>query len=138
MIQTFSITAEINEQDIRDLLTMCLANTKREVIGFKLIEKKHQTGKVLVFYTKALESEKITKYPIEATIPILIEHILQYIREFSIEDVPDLFDSEPRSDMSRLELGVNIFKPDWYSDECGIKEYNLFQIFAVQPALYYD
>ena len=35
-------------------------------------------------------------------------------------------------------MGINIFKPDWYSDESGIKEYNLFQIFAVQPALYYD
>lgn len=75
---------------------------------------------------------------IKATIPILTEHILQYIREFSIEDTLDLFDSEPRSDMSRIEMGINIFKPDWYSDECGIKEYNLFQIFAVQPALYYD
>lgn len=54
---------------------------------------------------------------IKATIPILTEHILQYIREFSIEDVPDLFDSEHPSDMSRLELGVNIFKPDWYSGQ---------------------
>lgn len=35
-------------------------------------------------------------------------------------------------------MGINIFKPDWYSDERGIKEYNSFQLFAVQPALYYD
>ena len=68
----------------------------------------------------------------------MTEYILQYIREFSIEDVPDLFNSEHPSDMNRLELGINIFKPDWYSDEHGIKEYNSFQIFAVQPALYYD
>lgn len=138
MIQTFSITTEIKEQDIRDVLAMYLANTEHEVIGFKLIEKEHQQGKVLVFYAKASEEEKVTEYPIKATIPILTEHILQYIREFSIEDVPDLFDSEHPSDMSRLELGINIFKPDWYSDEHGIKEYNLFQLFAVQPALYYD
>lgn len=39
MIQTFSITAEIKEQDIRDVLAMCLVNTEREVIGFKLIEE---------------------------------------------------------------------------------------------------
>lgn len=138
MIQTFSITTEIKEQDIHDVLAMYLANTERKIIGFKLIEKEHQPGKVLVFYAKASEEEKVIEYPIKATIPILVEHILQYIREFSIEDVPDLFDSEYPSDTSRLELGINIFKPDWYSDERGIKEYNSFQLFAVQPALYYD
>lgn len=48
MIQTFSITTEIKEQDIRDVLAMYLANTEHEVIGFKLIDPTCESGHVLM------------------------------------------------------------------------------------------
>jgi len=72
-----------------------------------------------------------TLYPFEATIPVLIEQIRQYIEGLSNDEVESLAGPEPGIDGS-VELGWEVFHPLWYG-EYEIENYECSAVLAVRP-----
>ena len=79
----------------------------------------------------AYECEDSIKYPFEATIPILVEQINQYIKNLSGEDIVRLAGGEPDID-GFVELGWEVFYPLWYGEN-EIEKYEEAAILAVRP-----
>lgn len=100
-----------------------------ELSGWKGVKSFYEDKNGLVFC--GYECDGSTKYPFEATIPVLVEQINQYIKNLSREDIIRLAGGEPDIDGS-VELGWEVFHPLWYGEN-EIEKYELAGILAVRP-----
>lgn len=122
--QNFTINGD-NNKALEKVLQLAL-----ELSGWKQIKAfyKDVNGLVLCSY----ECSGSTEYPFEATIPVLVEQINQYIKNLSIEDVLRLAGEEPDND-GTVRLGWEVFHPLWYGDN-EIDKYELAAVIAVRPS----
>lgn len=126
--QTFTINGDNNEA-LTKVLQLAL-----DLSGFKQAPRKikafyeDKNGLVLCSY----ECEGSTAYPFEATIPVLVEQINQYIKKLSNDAILRLAGKKPDND-GTVELGWEVFHPLWYGDN-KIDKYELSAIIAVRPS----
>ena len=121
--QTFTINGDKNNV-LEKVLQLAL-----DLCGWKGIKAFYEdkNGLVLCSY----ECSGSTIYPFEATIPVLVEQINQYIDNLSNEDVLRLAGIEPDIDGS-VRLGWEVFHPLWYGEN-KVDKYELAAVIAVRP-----
>lgn len=121
--QVFTINGD-KDENLAKVLKLAL-----ELSGWRQVKAfyKDKNGLVLCSY----ECSGSTTYPFEATIPVLVEQINQYIRNLSNEDVWRLAGEEPDND-GTVRLGWEVFHPLWYGEN-EIDKYELSAILAVRP-----
>lgn len=121
--QTFTINGD-NNKSLEKVLQLAM-----DLSGCKQIKAFYNdvNGLVLCSY----ECKDSTTYPFEATIPILVEQINQYINNLSSTDILRLAGIEPDND-GTVKLGWEVFHPLWYGDN-EIDKYNLAAVIAVRP-----
>lgn len=125
--QTFTINGDSNEA-LTKVLQLALdlsgwGQTKKQIKAFY----EDKNGLVLCSY----ECSGSTAYPFEATIPVLVEQINQYIKKLSDKDILRLAGEEPDND-GTVRLGWEVFHPLWYGDN-KIDRYELAAVIAVRP-----
>lgn len=122
--QTFTINGDNNET-LEKVLQLAL-----DLCGKKTIKAFYEdkNGLVLCKY----ECGGSTTYPFEATVPVLVEHINQYIKNLSSEDILRLAGMKPNND-GTVRLGWEVFHPLWYGDNV-IDKYTLAAVIAVRPS----
>lgn len=121
--QTFTINGDNNEM-LEKVLQLAL-----DVCGWKGIKAFYEDKNGLVFCT--YECNGSTKYPFEATVPVLVEQINQYIKKMSMEDVKRLAGTAPDND-GTVRLGWEVFHPLWYGEN-KIEKYELAAVLAIRP-----
>ena len=121
--QTFTINGDNNEM-LEKVLQLAL-----DVCGWKGIKAFYEDKNGLVFCT--YECNGSTKYPFEATVPVLVEQINQYIKKMSMEDVKKLAGTAPDND-GTVRLGWEVFHPLWYGEN-KIEKYELAAVLAIRP-----
>ena len=121
--QTFTINGS-DDEALERVLKLAL-----ELCGWKGVKAFYEDVNGLVFC--AYDCDGSTKYPFEATIPVLVEHVNQYIQNLSSEDIVRLAGDEPDID-GIVELGWEVFHPLWYGEN-EIEEYEEAAILAVRP-----
>lgn len=121
--QTFTINGD-NNKSLEKVLQLAM-----DLSGCKQIRAFYNdvNGLVLCNY----ECKDSTTYPFEATIPILVEQINQYINNLSNTDILRLAGIEPDND-GTVRLGWEVFHPLWYGDN-EIDKYELAAVIAVRP-----
>lgn len=123
--QSFTINGD-NSEALEKVLQLAL-----DLCGWKGIKAFYEDkwGLVLCAY----ECNGSTAYPFEATIPVLVEQIKQYISNLSDEDMVRLAGEEPDND-GTVKLGWEVFHPLWYGCERNaIDKYEDAAIIAVRP-----
>ena len=121
--QTFTINGDDNktlEKVLKLALELCEYN---EIEAFY----EDRNGLVLCAY----KCSGSTEYPFKATVPVLVEHINQYIEKLSKEDIVRLAGKEPDND-GDVVLGWEVFHPLWYGEN-EILKYDLASVIAVRP-----
>lgn len=121
--QTFTINGDNNE-NLKRVLQLAL-----DISGWKRIGAFYEdvNGLVLCSY----ECDGSTVYSFEATIPVLVEQVNQYIKNLSSEDILRLAGEEPDND-GTVRLGWEVFHPLWYGDN-KIDKYEPAAVIAVRP-----
>lgn len=121
--QKFTINGD-NNKALSKVLQLAL-----DLCGWNGIKAFYEdkNGLVLCSY----DCDGSTKYPFEATIPVLVEQINQYINNLSSEDVLRLAGEEPDND-GGVKLGWEVFCPLWYGEN-KIEHYVLDAVIAVRP-----
>lgn len=121
--QTFTINGDDNEA-LAKVLQLAL-----DLCGWNGIKAFYEdkNGLVLCSY----DCDGSTKYPFEATIPVLVEQINQYINNLSSEDILRLAGEEPDNDGTVI-LGWEVFCPLWYGEN-EIEKYELAAVIAIRP-----
>ena len=122
--QIFPINGD-NDNALKKVLQLALDLSGRSIKAFY----KDTNGLVLLCsngYDKSIE------YPFEATIPVLVEHINQYIKYLSNTDILRLAGNKPNID-GTVRLGWEIFHPVWYGDNC-IENYDDTFVIAIRPS----
>ena len=122
--QIFTINGDDNKA-LEKVLQLAL-----DLCGWKGIKAFYEdkNGLVLCGY----ECSGSTTYPFEATTPILVEQINQYIKNLSSEDVLRMAGVEPNND-GIVRLGWKVFYPLWYGEN-KISKYEDSAIIAVKPS----
>ena len=121
--QNFTINGDDN-QTLEKVLKLAL-----DICEYDEIEAFYEDKNGLVLC--AYECSGSTKYPFKATVPILVEHINQYIESLSSEDILRLAGKEPDND-GDVVLGWEVFHPLWYGKN-EILKYELASVIAVRP-----
>ena len=126
--QTFTINGDNNEALAKVLqLALELSNWsksgRREIKAFY----EDKNGLVLCSY----DCCGSTAYPLMATVPVLVEHINQYLDKLSNDDVLRLAGPKPDND-GTVRLGWEVFHPLWYGEN-KIDKYELAAVVAVRP-----
>ena len=122
--QTFTINGDNNES-LKKVLQLAL-----DLCGLKGIEAFYEDANGLVLCRYKCSGS--TEYPFEATIPVLVEQINQYIKNLSSEDILRLAGEEPDND-GTVRLGWEVFHPLWYGDN-EIDKYELAAVIAIRPS----
>lgn len=125
--QTFTINGD-NDKALEKVLQLALelsswSKNDREIKAFY----EDKNGLVLCSY----ECVGSTAYPFTATIPVLVEHINQYLDKLSDEEVLRMAGPEPDND-GTVRLGWEVFHPLWYGEN-EIDKYELAAVIAVRP-----
>ena len=122
--QTFTINGD-NNKALEKVLQLAL-----DLCGCKGIKSFYEdkNGLVLCKY----KCSGATEYPFEATIPILVEQINQYIKNLPSKDILRLAGMEPDND-GTVRLGWEVFHPLWYGEN-KIDKYELSAVLAVRPS----
>lgn len=120
--QKFNINGEDNES-LAKALQLALDLSERTIEAFY----EDKNGLVFCSYN----CEGCTKYPFEATVPILVEHAAQYLTNLPIDDKLRLAGEEPDMDGGAY-LGWEVFHPLWYGEN-ELENYNLAAVIAVRP-----
>ena len=121
--QTFTINGDNNET-LEKVLQLAL-----DLYGWNGVKAFYEDKNGLVLC--GCECSGSTKYPFEASIPVLVEHINQYIKNLSSEDVSRLAGLEPTYE-GTVKLGWEVFHPLWYGEN-RIDKYTLAAVLAVRP-----
>ena len=121
--QMFTINGD-NYENLAKVLKVAI-----DLCGWKGVKAFYEdkNGLVLCSY----QCSGSTKYPFEATIPILVEQIKQYINNLSKEDLIRLAGEEPSND-GEVVLGWEVFHPLWYGEN-KIEKYESAGILAIRP-----
>ena len=122
--QIFDINGD-NNSNLEKVLRLAL-----ELSGCKKIEAFYEDANGLVLCD--CECDGSTKYPFEATIPVLVEQINQYINKLSNEKVLRLAGPEPDND-GTVRLGWEVFCPLWYGKN-EIVKYEECAVIAIRPS----
>ena len=125
--QTFTINGD-NDKALEKVLQLALelsswSQNDREIKAFY----EDTNGLVLCSY----DCVGSTVYPFKATIPVLVEHINQYLNKLSDKDIRRLAGEEPDND-GTVRLGWEVFHPLWYGEN-EIEKYELAAVIAVRP-----
>ena len=121
--QNFTINGDDNKT-LEKVLKLAL-----DICEYNGIEAFYEDKNGLVLC--AYECNGSTKYPFKATVPILVEHINQYIENLSGEDVLRLAGEEPDND-GDVVLGWEVFHPLRYGKN-KILKYDYASVIAVRP-----
>ena len=121
--QTFTINGDDNEA-LGKVLQLAL-----DLCGWNRIKAFYEDKNGLVLCSYDCNGSK--KYPFEATIPVLVEQINQYINNLSSEDIFRLAGEYPDND-GTINLGWEVFHPLWYGKN-KIKKYESAAVIAIRP-----
>lgn len=121
--QTFTINGDDNET-LAKVLQCAL-----DIAEYNFIKSFYEDKNGLVFCGYPCDGS--TKYPIEATIPVLVEHINQYIKNLSKEDIIRMAGKEPDNDGDVI-LGWEVFHPQCYGRNELVK-HEQAALIAVRP-----
>lgn len=96
-----------------------------------------ETGYVLLIGEQLADSARQQmEYPFKMTSETLAEQIDQFIHSFTESDLARYGIEEEEFDCAEeYDIGWELFRPDWYSEEHGIREYTLSDTIAVKPVL---
>lgn len=122
--QTFTINGD-DDNALAKVLQLAL-----DLCGWKGIKAFYEDKNGLVLCSYKCNGS--IEYPFEVTVPVLVEHIKQYIKNLSSEDILRLAGEEPDND-GIVELGWEVFHPLWYGDN-EIDKYELAAVIAVRPS----
>lgn len=126
---------------LTNTLKFILESNREHIYGFRMDSNKYNEGctsnSILVLTSSPKASESTTKYPFEIRydnegIGILTSHILEYISNFSDDDL-EQFGEEVTGYEEDYEIGWEVFIPDWYTAEHGIDNYSILDVLAVRP-----
>lgn len=122
--QHFVINGE-NKNDLEKVLKLAL-----DLADYKSVKAfyKDPKGLVLCWY----ECKGSTPYPFEATIPVLVEQIMQYLNSLTTDEIFNLAGNCPDIDGS-VELGWEVFHPLWYGEN-DLENYTGYEIIAIRPS----
>lgn len=121
--QTFTING-YNNKALEKVLQLAL-----DLCGWKGIKAFYEDKNGLVLCSYKCNGS--TEYPFEATVPVLVEHINQYINNLSDENISRLAGEAPDND-GTVMLGWEVFHPLWYGEN-EIDKYDLAAVLAVRP-----
>lgn len=121
--QSFTINGD-NREALARVLNLAL-----ELSGYKKVKAFYEDKNGLVFCWSSCKGA--SSYPFEATVPVLVEQIFQYISNLTCEDVIRLAGEEPDID-GTVYLGWEIFYPLWYGEN-EIDKYEWAAMLAVRP-----
>ena len=135
--RTFSISGD-NRTALEAVLRFLM-----ETQGFRPVKTGYgtltawETGHVLLIGEQLADSARQQmEYPFKMTSETLAEQIDQFIHSFTESDLARYGIEEEEFDCAEeYDLGWDLFRPDWYSEEHGIREYTLFDLIAVKPVL---
>ena len=120
--QTFTINGD-NDKTLAKVLQLAI-----ELDGCG-IEAFYEDRSGLVFCSYKRDGAK--PYPFEATVPVLVEQINQYLKKLSREDTERLAGRKPNDD-GIVRLGWEVFVPKWYGGD-EVENYDMADIIAVRP-----
>ena len=121
--QTFTINGDNNET-LKKVLSLAL-----DLCGWRKIEAFYEDKNGLVFC--GYKCSGSIDYPFAATVPVLAEHVNEYIKNLSSEDILRLAGEKPDND-GIVRLGWEVFYPLWYGKN-EIEKYESAAILAVRP-----
>ena len=135
--RTFSISGD-NRTALEAVLRFLM-----ETQGFRPVKTGYgtltawETGHVLLIGEQLADSARQQmEYPFKMTSETLAEQIDQFIHSFTESDLARYGIEEEEFDCAEeYDIGWELFRPDWYSEEHGIREYTLFDLIAVKPVL---
>lgn len=121
-IEKFAITGV----DDKDLISTCefLLSQTSEIKSMGLDPEK----RILVFHSYG---DKGMKFPLKVTPTVLAEAISQFMEETPAEE----FESQLSGYEEDYAHAWELFSPDWYSDEHGIKDYDMSAVLACRPVI---
>ena len=135
--RTFSISGD-NRTTLEAVLRFLM-----ETQGFRPVKTGYGTltawenGQVLLIGERLDDSVRQQMgYPFQMTPETLAEQIDQFVQSFTETDLARYGIEEEEFDCAEeYTIGWELFRPDWYSKEHGIREYTLFDLIAVKPVL---
>lgn len=135
--ETFSISGD-NRTTLEAVLRFLM-----ETQGFRPVKTGYgtliarETGQVLLIGERLDDSVRQQMgYPFQMTPETLAEQIDQFVQSFTETDLARYGIEEEEFDCAEeYTIGWELFRPDWYSKEHGIREYTLFDLIAVKPVL---
>lgn len=135
--RTFSISGK-DRNALEDVLRFLM-----ETQGFRPVKTGYgtltarETGQVLLIGEQLADSARQQmEYPFKMTPETLAEQIEQFVHSFTESDLARYGIEEEEFDCAEeYDIGWELFRPDWYSKEHGIREYTLFDLIAVKPVL---
>lgn len=123
-IEKFTITG-VNHKDLISTCEFLLSQT-REIKSMGLDPEK----RILVFYSYSY-GNKGMRFPLKVTPTVLAEAISQFMEETPAEE----FEKQLSGYEEEYDHAWEIFSPDWYSDEHGIKDYDMSAVLACRPVI---
>lgn len=121
-IEKFAITGVDN----KNLISTCefLLSQTSEIKSMGLDPEK----RILVFHSYG---DKGAKFPLKVTPTVLAEAISQFMEETPAEE----FERQLSGYEEDYAHAWELFSPDWYSDEHGIKDYDMSAVLACRPVI---
>lgn len=120
--QTFTINGHL-DKDLKKVLQFTLEFGDVAIQAFY----EDKNGLVLCSY----QCCGAQAYPFEPTVPVLVEHVKQYIKKLPKEDVCRMAGDKPNNDS--VYLGWEVFHPLWYGDN-EIEKYEPEAVIAIRPS----